>query len=158
MSKKAFLFLCLLAGTAFAEQANFPSPALQKVKNAPKKYSETPDVITEWVEATDPCDPDKICVEGVLYNQGRVKASNVKLLVEIGGSKYGKPRISLTKTIEENAMEPGDRQEFAFTIDRKLPYKDKGEKKEIEVGKYNFKVTPLWLGKQTTSPNASPKN
>jgi hypothetical protein len=151
MKIKALFIVLLISAPLFAEQSVFPSPALQKVKTAPKKYIEAADVVTEWAEASDPCDIDKICVEGVLYNQGHTTASNVKLRVEIGGSKYAKPRITLTRTLDEPTMEPGDRQEFNITIDRKIPYKDKGEDKEIEVGKYNFKLVPIWLGKDTTT-------
>jgi hypothetical protein len=148
-----------LVGPVYAEQTLFPSPALQKVRSTPKKYSESADVIVEWVEATDPCDPDQICVEGVLYNQGRKTANSLRLLVEIGGSKYGKPRTSFYRPVDQPSMEPGDRQDFAFPIDRKIPYKDKEEMKEIEVGKFNFKVTPTWAGKDPiVKPKTSRKN
>ncbi len=140
---------------AWPDQTVFPSPALQRVKAAPKKYSEAADVVTEWAEAVDPCDPEEICVEGVLYNQGRTTANNVRLFVEIGASKHTKPRTSFHKGLDQPVMAPGDRQDFSFTIPRRIPYKDKGEKKEIEVGKYNFRVTPVWTGKELSSKPAT---
>lgn len=152
MNIKVFALSCLIilagpVGRLWTESI-FPSPALQKVKTAPKKYSEAADVVTEWTEAAEECEPEKICVEGLLHNRGKKTAYGVKLLVAVGGGKHAKPRTSFYKKLENPIMNPEDRQEFSFTIDRKIPYKDnKGKSKEVEVGKYNFKITPVWSNK-----------
>jgi hypothetical protein len=135
----------------------FPSPSLQKLKTPPKKFSEAPDVITEWVEAANVCEAEKICVDGVVYNRGRKPAYNVRLLVEIGGGTHSKPRTSFYQKLENAMMNPEDRQDFSFTIDRKIPYKEKGKDKEVEVGKYNFRVTPVWTDENVIINTRSPR-
>jgi hypothetical protein len=85
-------------------------------------------------------------------------AYQVKLRVEIGATKHGRPRATLPEKVETTTMAPGDRQEFALMIDRKITKKNaKGEEKTIEVGKYNFKIVPEWA-RQKSKAAAKPKN
>src|SRR5688572_18282902 len=92
----AFASLFWLGGghAGLRAESVFPSPSLQKVKNPPKKFVDAPDVVTEWTEAADVCEPEKVCVDGVVHNRGRRPAHNVRLLIEVGGGKYSKPRTS----------------------------------------------------------------
>ena len=69
------------------EPADEPTSILGKMKAAPKAVSDKADVVVEWVEPIDDCDPEKICVQGGIQNLGRSTAYNVKLRIEIGGSK-----------------------------------------------------------------------
>jgi hypothetical protein len=119
---------------------------LPKQKQAPRRMLHTPEVILEESETMEECAPEKICVRGQILNDGGVVAENVMLRVEIGGTKYTKPRISYEEKLETNTMNPGDRQEFHIEIERKLPYKDKKEMKTIEVGRFNYKIVPTWKG------------
>lgn len=124
------------------------------LKPAPVRPSNEADVITENVEVVDTCESDKICVEGQLYNRGAKPADRIKLRVEIGGTKHAKPRYVFHSNVENPSMNPGDRQDFSLTIDRKIPYKQKNEDKVLEVGKYNFKIVPTWTKQQPTKPKS----
>ena len=116
----------------------------QRIKAAPRQFSEAADIVLEDTGLIDECEAEKICVEGQLYNQGRRPAYHVRLRVEIGGSKYGRPRTSFYRPVGETTMQPGDRQDVLVTLDRKVAYKEKGQLKEVEVGRYNFKIVPTW--------------
>jgi hypothetical protein len=131
----AILFpgLCIYSGTAAGP-----------MKLAPSRPSEEAEVVLEWMDILNDCQEGKICVQGLLYNSGRQTARNVKLRIEIGGTKYSPPRIVLGHHVNQSVMEPGDRQEFDITIDRKISYGEKGKPKTIEVGKFNFKIVPSW--------------
>jgi hypothetical protein len=105
-------------------------------------------VIIEWQEILNECFEGKICVQGQLYNQGKKEAKNVKLNIEIGGTKHTKPRLVLSQKVEQSDMMPGDRQDFDLTLERHVTFKERDQEKTIEVGKYNFKVVPVWNGPQ----------
>ena len=130
-----------------------PSP--EGIKAPPTRPSAEASVIAENIEVLEPCSSEQICVEGQLYNNGSKTAYQVKIHIEIGATKHGRPRMTLVKTPENPTMNPGDRQDVQFTLNRKIPYKNKkGEDKILEVGKFNFKVIPRWTGKKpTTAPS-----
>lgn len=136
---KLFSITILLAVPLFSVEPEFPA-----IKPAPFRPSAEADVVVDWVETLDECWEEKVCVQGQLYNQGKKPANNVRLRIEIGGTKYTTPRMVLIRKVEQTLMNPGDRQDFDLTIDRKIPYRDKGEEKVLEVGKFNFKVVPAW--------------
>ncbi len=102
------------------------------------------EIVLEWMEVLEECPPDKVCVEGGLHNTGGKTASQVKLEVHIGGTKQSKPRTRVLIDMAEPIMNPGDRQDFMFQLDRRLPYRSGEKMKILEVGKYNFKVLPSW--------------
>lgn len=122
------------------------APLPTAFKAAPTRPNTEANVIVEEQEVLDTCDSEQICVQGQLFNNGAKPAVGLKLRVDIGGIRQGgKPRYSMIKKVENSAMNPGDRQEFYLTLDRKIPTKNaKGEDKIIEVGKYNFLITPVW--------------
>ncbi len=136
---RIFLFLSL----AFPTLA--PANELPQFKEAPTRPSEEAEVVVEWQEILTECFEGKVCVQGQLYNQGKKTAKQVRLNIEIGGTKHTKPRIILKQKVEQSEMNPGDRQDFDLTIDRRISYKEKEQDKTIEVGKYNFKIVPTWL-------------
>jgi len=114
---------------------------------APIRLSYKPEIRLEWTDTITDCEPEKICVEGQLYNAGGKTAYKVHLRVNIGGTKYIKPRTFLLRRVDASVMKPGDRQQFYIEIDRKVTYKDKkdrGKFKIMEVGKFNYKIVPLW--------------
>ena len=113
-------------------------------KPAPSRPATEANIIIEEQEVLETCDSEKICVEGRIANNGAKPAYQVRLRIEIGGTKQGRPRHAIGHKLDVATMEPGDRQEFHLTIDRKTPINNKGEEKIIEVGKYNFKIVPLW--------------
>src|SRR5690242_6540939 len=102
------------------------------IKEAPRRLTQTTEVIVEETEIDEECEPLKICVQGQLFNRGGKAAEDVKLRVEIGGTKYTKPRITYLETVDTPTMNPGDREEFHIAIERKIPYKDRNEMKAIE--------------------------
>jgi len=51
-------------------------------------------------------------------------------------------------------MAPNDKQEIYVEIDREVLYRERGKIKTIEVGKYNYKIIPLW----TKAPQLTPKD
>lgn len=159
MNILSLVALFLFAAPVLAQE--FPSSEIpgQKIKAAPRKFINAADVITEESEMVAECAADKICVEGRLYNQGTQTAYALRLLVEIGGSKHGHPRTTFYRPVETTVMEPGDRQEFAVVIDRKITYKDaKGKEKEVEVGKFNYKITAIWAATPPKPPKPRVKS
>ena len=154
------LTIMLFSPPSHAQQQEPP-----QMREAPKAPTQAPDVVLEWLEILDECFIDRICIQGHIHNQGKQTAYQVKLNVEIGGTKYSRPRIVLPRTVDQSIMEPGEQQDFDLTIDRKVTYKEKGKDKTIEVGKYNFKIVPVWSAhpevKKTPpkpkKPTATPK-
>ncbi len=138
----------------------YAAPVPNTFKAEPTRPTTEARVIVEDQEILETCDTEKICVEGRLANTGAKAAYQVKLRIEIGGTKRGKPRLTLIENVATTTMAPGDRQEFSITIDRKIPKKNsKGEEKIIEVGKYNFRIVPVWTQQKTkpAKPPAKPK-
>lgn len=120
-------------------------PSQDAVKAIPTRPATEANIIVENQEVLEECDAEQICVEGQLYNNGAKPAKNVKLKIEIGAIKQSHPRATVMKTVDAAIMQPGDRQDFDFTLDRKIISKDaKGREKIIEVGKYNFRIVPVW--------------
>ncbi len=114
-------------------------------KPPPTRPSMEANIVIEDQEILEACDTEQICVQGQLYNNGAKPAYQTKLRIEIGGTKQGRPRHAITRKMDNPTMEAGDRQEFYLMIDRKITLKNqKGEEKVLEVGKYNFKVIPIW--------------
>lgn len=134
-----------------------PPPIIAGVKARPKPQIplNDADVIIDWQNILDDCSLEKICVQGGLYNRGIQPAKNVQLRVDVGSHTLSKPRLTKYFKPDTTTMNPGDRQEYYFELDRKTPYKNrKGENKLLEIGKYNFKVTPIWASNkpQSTPP------
>lgn len=127
-----------------------PHAADPKMRQAPKPlFQKEVNIQVEWQEILVECAPTQLCVQGTLVNSGTQGAGGVKLRVEIGNIKMSKPRVVKIFKLEQPFMGPGDHQDFTFTLDRKTAYKDyKGKPKVIEVGKYNFRVIPIWAGKK----------
>lgn len=122
-------------------------------KPVPARPAIGANVIIEDQETLEACEVEKICVQGRLFNNGAIPAYQVKLRIEAGGAKQGRPRHAWTINADTATMGPGERQEFAITIDRKIPIKDnKGEEKVLEVGKYNFKIVPQWAPAKPERP------
>ncbi|MCG3203574.1 MAG: hypothetical protein KCHDKBKB_00244 [Elusimicrobia bacterium] len=133
------VFFILLIGPLQASETS------SQIKTLPTRPSIDAHVIVEDQEILEPCEVEKICVQGQLYNAGKKTAYKTKLNIEIGATKQGKPRHVWVEKLDVPTMAPGDRQEFSFMLNRKIPIKDKqGMEKTIEVGKYNFKVVPVW--------------
>lgn len=114
------------------------------LKEPPKRPSFEADVQIEQLEFLDDCPPEKICVEGHLYNAGAKTAHDVRLSVEIAGTKHSNPRVVLPFKVEHSVMNPGDRQDFSLLLDRKVTYRAKKKDRIVEVGRYNFKIIPKW--------------
>lgn len=124
-----------------------PPPVIGGAKARPKPQVplHKADVITDWQNILDDCSTEKICVQGGLYNDGPLPAFNVRVRVDIGSHNLSKPRLVKFFPLEPPLLNPGDREEFYFELERKTPYKDrKGKEKFLEVGKFNFKVVPMW--------------
>lgn len=136
--KRALLsLLILLPAAAWAE--------LPPIKPAPTRPPEGPAVVMEEFEVLPDCAAEKVCSEGLIRNIGSRTAHHVRLRIEIGGTKFGKPRTFYYQELDKSELEPTEAQSVSVTIDRKRPYKNaKGEEKVIEVGRYNFKVVPVW--------------
>lgn len=118
---------------------------LPPVKPAPRRPPPGPSVIVEEFEVLPDCASDKVCAEGLIRNIGSKKAYGVRLRIDIGGTKYGKPRTSLYQDLEKSELEPTEAQSVSVTVNRKVPYKnEKGESKILEAGRYNVKVVPVW--------------
>jgi hypothetical protein len=109
------------------------------------------------MEIRNECENDKICVEGQLYNRGAKEAAGLQLKIEIGGTKHSRPRKTLTHKVTSTLMNPGDRQDFMLSIDRKITYEENGKPKIIEVGKYNFKIVPTWSKAKPKKTTAAKK-
>lgn len=152
------LLLTLFNTLTFVQAENFQAPdiSLQHIKAAPKKFSAAAEVVIEDVEPFDvDCSSENICLEGQLHNQGSTTAYAVSIVVDIGGSKYGKPRLSIPKKVDNPTMNAGDRQDFILTLNRKMYYKYKDKKKMVEIGKYNYRIVPKW---SETPPNVKMKS
>lgn len=146
--------IMLFAGALPAEPL-LAEPLPTAFKPVPTRPAVEANVVVEDQEILDECKPEKICVQGRLFNNGAKPAYRVKLRVEIGGAKQGRPRHTIAKKPDNQTMEPGDRQEYYLELDRKIPVKNKkGEEKILEVGKYNFKVVPAWTANKPRPPAA----
>ncbi len=141
-----WLFVSIVLFGAASPPPLAAAPPNAALKSPPKRRPIEPFVTLEWTDFLEECVPEKVCVEGQLYNAGARPATKVRLRIEIGGTKYVKPRTVLYSAVEYPTMEPGDRQQFSIAIDRKINYKHAGKEKVIEVGKYNFKIEPEWSG------------
>src|SRR5262245_12492439 len=103
------LLLVLLGFPLYAEEA----PGF---KSAPERPPMGASVIVEDQEILQECDPDSICIEGNLYNEGSKTAFRLKMKVEVGGGKYAKPRTSFFTPLEHNTLDAGARMGFSATI------------------------------------------
>ena len=150
--RRLLLALPLIVGILFLNSLTASSKNTSKIgiklKPAPVRLQNKPRIIVEWHEILEECAKEKVCVQGQLLNEGGKTAYNTKLRIDLGGTKYIKPRARLWARLSEAVMRPGDRQEFYLEINRKVPYKHKRKQKIFEVGKYNFQIVPLWSKKK----------
>jgi hypothetical protein len=136
---------------------------LPPVKAAPTRPPSGPSIVVEEFEILPDCAAEKVCAEGLIRNTGSKTAYGVRLRIDIGGTKYGKPRTSLFRDVDKSEMESTEAQSVSFTVDRKLPYKnEKGEDKVLEVGRFNIKVVPVWRDTakpppKKTAPKPAPR-
>ncbi len=158
MRKPTLLISAILffgvAGSSSSPAAD-PPPIIGGAKARPKPQipQHKADVVIEWQNILDDCSTEKICVQGGAFNQGLEPAYNTRVRVDIGSHNLSKPRMTKTFPLESTEMAPGDRQEFYFELNRKTPYKNrKGEAKLLEVGKFNFKVVPVWEASPPKQP------
>jgi hypothetical protein len=130
----------------------YAQPPSPRMRPQPKPlFQRDADIKIENQEILTDCAEAQLCVQGNIKNVGGKPASSVKIRVEIGNTQMAKPRVVKIFPVESSTMNPGDQQEFWFKLDRKTLYKDhKGKPKVMEVGKYNFRVIPIWSGKKTT--------
>ena len=129
---------------------------LPPMRQAPTRPPEGPSVVMEEFEVLPDCAAEKVCAEGLIRNVGLKTAHQIRLRIEVGGTKYGKPRTFFYQEVDKNVMESTEAQSVSIIVPRKHPYKDaKGEEKVIEIGRYNFKVVPVW--KDAPKPAAPPK-
>lgn len=140
--KRVALILLLAASTAAH------ADPMRGVKQAPSRPPEGPAVRLADIEVLPDCPAGKVCALGMLESYGTQTAHGVRLRVELGGIKIGKPRAWFYHDLPENVMNPGDMQEFSLMINRKFPYRNAQKKDKIlEVGRYNFRVIPVWRPK-----------
>ncbi|MCB4756153.1 MAG: hypothetical protein LHV69_03820 [Elusimicrobia bacterium] len=139
-----FLLFFFLPPASGQEPKVIPAYDTQKIKPPPKRPVSTADIQIEWQEPSDLCPTEKLCVEGQLFNAGPKPAYKIYLVVEIGGTTLTKPKAVVKAQLEESAMNPGDRQLFSIQLDRKIPYKERGQDYIIEVGKFNYKIKAKW--------------
>lgn len=119
------------------------------IKPAPTRPPEEPMVVVQEFDMLPDCAEDKVCGEGLIRNIGQKTAHNVRLRIDIAGTKYGKPRLSLYQNLDKDYLDPTEAQSVDFTVDRKVPYtNEKGESKVMEVGRYNVKMVPVWKEQQ----------
>ena len=145
------LFVVTITSSCFCAENPADSSA-PNVKAAPRQPITTAHIILEEENILDDCGTDKICVEGLLKNDGKETATQVRLRVEVGGSgPYLKPRTSYEEALSSAPMNPGDRQEFFIEISRKIPYQVNHKEKIVEVGKYNFQIVPVWKEESSSS-------
>ena len=123
--------------------------AQPNLRETPKRRSFSPKVIVEWQETLEECPTEKVCIQGSLYNEGEATAYKTYLRIPLGATKHIKPKITLYSKLETPVMQAGDRQEFYVELKRKISYKERGEKKIFEVGKFNFKIEPKWSASNT---------
>jgi hypothetical protein len=148
------IFSALLGLSGLAQAAIDPSA----FRPAPARPSAEAHVVVESTEAVENCPEGKLCVEGMLYNDGNKQADNVRLRVEFGGTKYTTPKTFVLIPCEASVMKPGDRQDFNIQMERRVAYKEKDKEKTIEVGKYNFKIVPVWNApRKKPLPKKTPK-
>ena len=149
-----------VAATVLLALGAFLSPLradMPPMKPAPTRPPEEPMVVVQQFDILPDCAADKVCGEGLIRNIGLKTAHKVRLRLDIGGTKYGKPRTSIYQDLDKDFLDPTEAQSVDFTVDRKVPYKnEKGEDKLIEVGRYNVKMVPVW--KEQQKPTASKKN
>jgi len=139
MNVRAALLPVLLFSTSLLAE---DSPL---IKAPPRRPPEGSAIHLKEMEVLPDCPAEKVCADGTVENIGQRTAYAVRLKVEIGGTKYGKPRTYFVQHFEDNEMEPGEAQDFSLLIDRKFAYKDaQGADKIIEVGRFNFRVVPVW--------------
>ncbi|OVE77807.1 hypothetical protein BVX98_01925 [bacterium F11] len=137
--------LCMGPPSNLSAETSFSTDAKNRpYRPSPTRLVHKPEVILEWADPQDECPEEKVCILGQLRNAGGKTAYNVHLQIDIGGTKYIKPTTYLYSRVDQTMMKPGDQQEFYMEIDRKVPYKKRGKIKVIEVGKYNFKIVPIW--------------
>jgi hypothetical protein len=141
------LILMLSLSTLRAEEEpEYPAiPNAGKFRAPPRNHVQEAYVAIQWSEIIEECPPEKICVHGEIANEGKSTATRVRMRVDIGATKITKPRASFIRKLDESVMEPGDHQDFSITIDRKITVTENNKTKTIEVGKFNFQITPVWL-------------
>jgi hypothetical protein len=134
-------FTFALVAIAAVAQAEAPPP----IRELPDRPASGPYIRLVEMEVLPDCPAERVCADGIVENYGSATAYAARLRVEIGAVKLGKPRASFIFELEQPEMAPGERQEFSLMINRKYAYKN-AEKKDkiIEVGRYNFRIVPLW--------------
>src|SRR5436190_8879349 len=115
---KAASFLLMTFLTAPALQADEPST----IKAVPARPPEGPAIALRDLEVMPDCAEEKVCADGTVENYGLRTAYLVRLKVELGGTKFGKPRTYFVQQLTRTQMEPGEKQDFSLQIDRKFPY------------------------------------
>lgn len=154
MKAAALALLVALSLPVLAEEAPF-------IKPAPTRPPEGSSIRIVDMEVLPDCAENKVCADGTIENNGMKTAYLVRLKVELGGTKFGKPRTYFVQQLSDNEMAPGEKQDFSLMIDRKFAYKDPEAKERIlEVGRYNFKVVPVWAAAPAAprSPQKGTKN
>jgi len=127
------------------------------IKPAPQRPPEGPAVVVQDFEVLPDCAIDKVCAEALIRNVGLQTAYGVRLRIDLGGTKYGKPRTSFYQDVEKDQLESTEAVSVSMTVDRKFPYKnEKGEEKVLEVGRFNVKMVPVW--RDTPKPLPAKKN
>jgi hypothetical protein len=126
------------------------------MKPVPRRPPEGSSIVVTNMEVMPDCAVDKVCADGTVENNGGKTAYLVRLKVELGGTKVGHPRTYFVQPLRDTEMEPGETQDFSLMIDRKFPYKDAQKKDKIlEVGRYNFRVVPVWASAPGQSTKAA---
>jgi len=151
------LFILLLLMTVLESEVRADRASSNILKTTPRELPgmklEVPKIELNWVETIDEgCPSEKVCIEGEIENVGTKTAYNVHLRIELGGAKHIKPRTFLLSRLSNPVMESGDHQDFSLQINRKVPYKSRNEIKFFQVGKYNFKIIPLWSDQTQKTP------
>ncbi len=133
------------------------SADMPPVKPAPQRPPEGPSVVVQEFEVLPDCAADKVCAEALIRNVGLKTAYGVRLRIDMGGTKYGKPRTSFYQDLDKDQLEPTEAESVSMNVDRKFPYKnEKGEDKLLEVGRFNVKMVPVW--RDTPKPPPTKKN
>ena len=147
--------ILFVGATLLFAPAHAESPGL---KARPARPPEGPSVVLAEFEVLPDCRADKVCSEGLITNIGSKTAYLVRLRVDVGGTKFGKPRTYFVHQVQSKEMPPGTSQNFNLEIDRRLSYKDAQKKdKIIEVGRFNFRVVPVWASSPHPTPTTKPK-
>lgn len=138
--KRVQLFFLAASLAALPALADMPP-----VKPAPQRPPEGPSVVVQEFEVLPDCAAEKVCAEALIRNIGLKPAYGVRLRIDLGGTKYGKPRASFYQDLEKDQLDPTEAESVSMTVDRKFPYKnEKGEDKVMEVGRFNVKMVPVW--------------